>query len=186
MTFSLPLIALLLGILLISKHLFALLAPTFCKKILPAFPRSRSWGTLLISIAGLWTFALTATTDLGEFSSIRLLILLAIFLGSILFWHFVPDFLAVRSLGFLMLLLGHTLLEVTFLKSGFLAILLSLLAYIWVLAAFFFIGMPYIFRNFITTLSKDHYSWLWNLLACGGLFYGLLLAIAGGWTLVAN
>lgn len=184
MNLSISLIALFLGLLLIVKHLFALLAPDFCKKTLSAFPRSRTWGTLFIGIAGVWTFILTATTDLGEFSSMRLMMLLAIFLGSILFWYFVPDFLAVRALGFLLLLLGHALLEVTFLKSGFLAILLSLLAYIWILVAFLFIGMPYVLRNFITTLSKDRYDWLWTVLACGGLFYGLLLAIAGGWMLL--
>jgi hypothetical protein len=186
MTSQLQLLALLLGIVLIAKHLLGLLVPNFCKKILSVFPRSRSWGTLFIGIAGLWTLILTATTDLGEFSSLRPLMLVAIFLGSILFWYFVPDFLAVRSLGFLMLLLGHALLEVTFLKSGFSAILLSLLAYIWILAAFFFIGMPYLFRNFITTLSKPHYAWLWSGLACGGLFYGLLLAVAAGWALLVN
>lgn len=179
----LPLLALFIGIFLIAKHLFALLAPDFCKKTLSAFPRSRTWGTLFIGVAGVWTFILTATIDLGEFSSLRSLMLLAIFLGSILFWYFVPDFLAVRSLGFLLLLLGHALLEVTFLKPGFLAILLSLLAYIWVLAAFFLIGMPYIFRNLMSTLSKAHYSWLWTLLACGGLFYGVLLVVTTTWQL---
>lgn len=123
---------------------------------------------------------MAATADLGEFSSLRTVILISIVLSALLFWYFVPDFLAVRALGFLLLLLGHALLEVTFLKSGLLPILLSLLAYFWILTAFFFIGMPYLLRNVMSTLSQERHSLLWALLACGGLLYGLLLLLTGG------
>lgn len=137
-----------------------------------------------MGLAASWSFFLAATTDLGEFASLRSLILLSIVLGAVLFWYFVPDFLAVRALGFFLLLLGHALLEMTFLKSGLLAILLSLLAYYWILAAFFFVGMPYLLRNIINTLSQERHSLLWVLLSCGGLSYGILLFLIGGRMLV--
>ena len=180
MTTPLPFIALLLGAFLIVKHLFALVAPAACSKMLISFPRSRPWGLLLMSLAGVWTFALAATIDLGEFASLRTTILIAIVVSALLFTYFVPSFLAVRALGFLLLLLGHALLEITFLKTGLLSIALSLLAYIWVITAFFFIGMPYVLRNAITALSQERYFPLWRLLSLTGLFYGLLLIIVGG------
>lgn len=180
MTTSLPFIALLLGALLTVKHLAALIAPTACSKMLLSFPRSRPWGLVLMSLAGVWTFALAATIDLGEFASLRTTILTAIVISTFLFTYFVPSFLAVRGLGFLLLLLGHALLEVTFLKTGLLSISLSLLAYAWIITAFFFIGMPYVLRNAITALSQERYSALWRLLSLAGLFYGLLLIIVGG------
>ena len=183
MSFSLPFVALVLGLLLFAKHLTFLLAPELCKNLLQRFPRSRCWGTSLLFASALWAFVLVATTDLGEFSPLRHWILLFIVVAGGFFWWLVPEFLAVRSLGFLMLLLAHVVLEVSFLKSGFLPIMLSLLAYCWVIAGFFFVGMPYLLRNLITSMSNPKHQCLWKFLSWLGVLYGLILAVSGIWLL---
>ncbi len=142
---NLPLIAFILGIAITTKHLISLVAPAAFQKFLKIFPRSRFWGITLLLIATAWTFFLIATIDLGEFSSLRSAILAGIIIGASLFGWLVPEFLAVRSLGFILLLLAHPLLEITFLKSGLLPLLLSLLAYAWIIGGLIMVGMPYFF-----------------------------------------
>lgn len=181
----LPIIALLFGFAITIKHLIALAAPESLKAFAQRFPRSRFWGKLLFSIAILWTFLLTVTTDLGEFSSLRNSILGGIVIGGGLFGWLVPDFLAVRSLGFIALLAARPMLELTFLQQGALAFLLSLLAYIWVIIGLFAVGMPYLLRNFITFITAPSRTAIWRALSWAGLLYGLALFLLGAWQLLS-
>ena len=174
---NLPLVAVLIGIILLGTHLFGLLAPDFCIAQARAFPRSRAWGTLLLAAAAVWLFAIAASTDLGEFSPMRHLILLAIAAGAFLVWKFVPNFLSSRSVGFLLLLAAHPVLETTFLQTGLLHIALALLAYAWAATGLFFVGMPYLHRDLIGWVSEK--TWRWRLSCWAGILYGLLLLLDG-------
>lgn len=177
----LPIIALLLGLAITIKHIVALLAPEPLKAFAQRFPRSLFFGRLLFAIALIWALALALTTDLGEFSSLRNSIIAGVILGGGLFGWLVPDFLAVRSLGFIALLAARPLLELTFLQSGVLPFLLSLLAYIWVIIGLFSVGMPYLLRNFITFITLPERAQLWRTLSWIGLIYGLALFSLGTW-----
>jgi len=174
---SLPLLALLIGALLLGSHLFGLLAPDLCMAEARSFPRSRFWGTALVALATLWTLLMTETTDLGEFSPMKKPIMIAVLLGGFLLWKFVPDFLSSRSVGFLLLLAAHPLLESTFLQSGILKLAVALLAYIWALSGLFLVGMPYLHRDLIGWICAK--KWRWNIACWAGLIYGLLLFLDG-------
>ncbi|MCE9587616.1 MAG: hypothetical protein K8R57_04815 [Verrucomicrobia bacterium] len=176
-TISLPLLAIVLGVALAGTHLVGIAASGFLIKEAKAFPRSRFWGTLLLGIAILWALGLTATTDLGEFSPIRNFLMLGVLGGGILLWKFVPDFLSSRSLGFLLLLAAHPVLETTFLHHGVAKIALALLAYGWALAGLFLVGMPYLHRDLIGWICAR--KWRWDLVCWAGVAYGILLLISG-------
>jgi len=105
------------------------------------------------------------------------LILLGIIVSSFLLWKFVPDFLSSRSLGFLLLLAAHPVLESSFLQHGFLHLAMTSLAYLWALAGLFLVGMPYLHRDLIGWISVNKSRW--NLACFAGLFYGTLLLIDG-------
>lgn len=176
----LPTIALVLGLAITIKHIVSLLVQEPFKSFLQGFPRSRFWGKTLFGIALIWTIVVALTTDLGEFSSLRNSILGGVIIGGGLFGWLVPDFLAVRSLGFIALLAARPLLELTFLQSGLLPLLLSLLAYLWATVGLFCIGTPYLLRNFITFITAPEGVQLWRLLSWAGLLYGLALVILAG------
>lgn len=176
---ELSLVSTSLGLLLFLIHLVALQSPSLSKRFLQHFPRSPQLGILLLSTAGIWAFILASTIDLGEFTPFRFFILLGIVTCTILFGLLVPDFLAVRSLGFLGLLAAHPILEITFLQSGWSSFLLSLLSYIWIVIGLFLVGIPYLLRNCITTITKPQQHWLWNLLCWFGILYGSAL-VGGG------
>ena len=182
----LPLIALFLGLAIFIKHLMALLLPEPFKAFIQRFPRSSFFGKLLLISAAFWAFTLAVTTDLGEFSTLRTPILIGIIVGSGLFGWLVSEFLAVRSLGFIMLLAARPLLELTFLKSGLLPLLLSFLAYIWIIIGLLSVGMPYLLRNAITFLVAPQRQQLWRYLCYAGLLYGLLLLINGAWQVLMS
>ena len=175
----LALTSLSLGIFLFINHLLALIAPVPCKKFLQYFLRSHLWGMLLLTISGIWVFLLVTTIDLGEFSHMRHLMLFAIIVSASLFGWLVSSFLAVRALGFILLLAARPILEMTFLQSGFSPRLLSVLAYLWIIGGLMLVGIPYLLRDIITTITSPKHQRLWALVSYLGLIYGLLLFLGG-------
>jgi hypothetical protein len=173
---SLTTVGIVIGLLVAGSHLGGLLAAAPAISAARGFPRSRLWGTVLLALAVIWTLLIAVTTDLGEFSPMRHLIVIGVAAGGVLMWRFVPDFLSSRSLGFLLLLAAHPVLESTFLQHGILKLLLALLAYAWALAGLFLVGMPYLHRDLIGWVCGER--WRWNAACWAGLLYGGILIAA--------
>jgi len=161
------------GLLLILGHAMALARPSDSMSWAKTFPRSRAAATALLAVAAVWSFLLVRSIDLGEFSPLRNVMLLGIVAGSILAWIYVPEFLAVRALGMLLLLAAEPLLESAVLREEPTRLLLVLLAYAWVIAGLFFVGMPYVLRDAITWLTRIPVRW--KAAALGGVAYGVVL-----------
>lgn len=172
-TLSMNSIGLMLGFLLVASHAAGLVLPGPAIAAAKSFPRSRFWGTLLLALAVFWTLWIAGTTDLGEFSPMRRLIVMGTAAGGFLLWKFVPDFLSSRSLGFLLLLAAQPVLESTFLLHGTLKLALAFLAYAWALAGLFLVGMPYLHRDLIGWICAER--WHWNAACWAGILYGILL-----------
>jgi hypothetical protein len=145
--FSLQLTGIVVGLLLIASHAFALAAPAPTQSFLRTLPRSRAWGGALLLISAVWAFWLVITMDLGEFAHLRNALTIAVPVGAVLTWMFVDEFLAVRALGILALLAAEPLLEAAYLRPEASRLLLVSLAYVWILAGLFLVGMPYIQRD---------------------------------------
>ena len=161
------------GLLLIFTHAFALFRPEQTVAWAKAFPRSRGAATALLAIAAVWSFLLVQSIDLGEFSPLRNTMLLAIVVGAVLSWIYVPEFLAVRALGMLLLLAAEPLLESAMLRHETSRLLLVALAYAWVIAGLFYVGMPYLLRDAIQWVTADRNRL--KLGAIGGAVYGIAL-----------
>lgn len=164
------------GLLLVLSHALGLIKPTASMDFARAFPRSRPAGTILLLIAAVWSFLLVSDIDLGEFSRLRSLMLVGIVAGAILSWLYVEEFLAVRALGMLLLLAAEPLLESCALRSEQSRLLLVILAYVWIIAGLFFVGMPYLLRDAVKILTSQ--KQIWRLAALGGLLYGAALMSA--------
>ena len=173
---SLQTIGLAVGLLLIFSHAPGLIKPTASMDFARAFPRSRPAGTILLLMATVWSFLLVSDVDLGEFSRLRNLMLVGIVAGAILSWLYVEEFLAVRALGMLLLLAAEPILESCVLRSEQSRLLLVILAYAWIIAGLFFVGMPYLLRDAVKILTSRKQIWL--MAALGGLLYGAALMSA--------
>lgn len=173
--FSLRTVGLLVGFGLLASHVFALLAADRVKLWLRVFPRSRSAGIFLCTVAALWAFWLAATMDLGEFSPNRTLICGVVIAGAVMVPLFADEFLSVRSLGILALLAAEPLLGAAFLQPEKTRLFLVILAYAWAVAGLICVGAPYLLRDAIHWIlaSPGRY----RLIAWAGVGYGLLLIV---------
>jgi len=91
---------------------------------------------------------------------------------------YVREFLAVRALGCLMLLVSGPVLASAFLQPQLTRLLLPTLAYVWIIVGMYFIGMPYLMRDWVNwLLAKEgrYGAAIWAGVAYGAAL--LLLAV---------
>lgn len=171
----LKLMGLLVGLWLVASHAFALAKPDLVKPWLTRFPRNEQVGTVLVVIAFAWSFVIWTCMDLGEFFRFERpvqLLIAGMCVGVIVY---VKEFLAVRALGFLMILAAAPMLESAFLKDPQSRLLLVAFAYALALAGMFWVGMPYLLRDLIRwVLDKES---RYKLGTAAGAVYGLVMMV---------
>ena len=139
------------------------------------FPRSRLAGVVLLTIALLWTFWLLATIEMGEFSAFRRPLLIALPVGYVLALRFVEEFLAVRALGILCLLAAEPLLDAAFLRNETSRLLVTVFAYLLIVAGLFWVAVPYILRDQISWSTRSVFRW--RFLHLIALVYGGVILV---------
>ena len=176
----LKVMGILIGVWLIASHAIALAKPDLVKPWLKGFPRNEKIGTVLVIIAFAWTFVVWSCMDLGEFFKIEKPVQMILVAGCVGVIVYVKEFLAVRSLGFLMILAAAPILDSAFLKEPQTRLLIVALAYVIALKGMFWVGMPYLMRDQINwVLAKDK---RYQIGALAGAVYGLVvLACAVAW-----
>jgi hypothetical protein len=151
---SLHTVGLIVGLLLLITHSTALVRPEETKQWLKKFPRSRLLGNCLLAVDAIWTFWLVTNMDLGEFSQFRTWLQIGVPLVFILTIFFVDEFLSVRALGIMALLVAEPILSAAFLRPEAARLLVVILAYVWLTLGLFWVGMPYLLRDQITWITK--------------------------------
>jgi len=155
--FSLQAVGLVAGVILILVSLLALFLPV--ENFLPQFPRSRIAGAALLTVDLIWSFWLLATMEMGEFSNFRRPLLIILPIGFFLVLKFVDEFLAVRALGILCLLAAEPLLDAAFLRPETSRLLVTILAYLMIVAGLFWVTMPYLLRDQISWSTRNPGRW---------------------------
>lgn len=181
---------LVLAFWLIGLHLLMLLKPSEFQAFLKKFPRNDALGQVLMAVGLFWFWLLIAppwgklgylSMDLGEFNGAKKILQILVPVTLVLVCRSVRDFLAVRALGVLGLMVAAPLLGAAFLKAPESRLLVPAYAYALLTASMFCVGMPYLFRDFILWLTAD--SKRWNLSALAGIAYGVAVLICAflGW-----
>jgi hypothetical protein len=166
-----------LGLGLLITHLWAFLKPEQAQTFLRSFPRHYGWGVVLLSIGFIWGMMIIQHMDMGEFFHLRRWFLIIVPAGFVGVLFYVREFLSVRALGSLMLLAAGPVLCAAFLQPQTSRLLLPILAYAWIIAGMFFVGMPFLMRDAITWVTGN--AARWKLATLSGIAYGgLLLAAA--------
>ena len=156
---SLQTVGMVAGALLVLIALPGFIKPALIQKWLRQFPRSSIAGVVLLTIAGVWSFWLLATMEMGEFSSFRKPLLIGLPIGYVLVLRFVEEFLAVRALGILCLLAAEPLLEAAFFRYETSRLFVTVLAYLLVLAGLVWVTMPYLLRDKINWSTGTSARW---------------------------
>lgn len=161
---------------LILSHGWALNNTAKTQAFLKAFPRTYSWGVILLTIDFLWSEFALVNMDMGEFFNMRDKFMMIVAGGYIAVLIYVKEFLAVRALGALLLLVAGPVLTAAFLQPQTSRLLLPILAYVWIIVGMFFIGMPFLMRDWVNALISKPQRW--NLAVYSGIAYGIVLLAA--------
>ena len=170
---NLQVVQMAVGVALLLLHIWALISGNALVAPLRKFPRSKGWGFILLTIAAGWSLWLMITMDLGEFTSKRPILIGIVPVAYILTLFFVEEFLAVRALGMVTLLVACIVLDAAFLNDDPLRLPLVVLAYVWIVAALFMVGKPYLLRDGIGWVTEK--MGRLKLAAVAGIAYGILL-----------
>jgi len=113
--------------------------------VMQRFPRSRLRHWSAEHLSHLDSLA-TRHDQMGEFSGFRRPLLIALPIGYVLVLRFVDEFLAVRALGILCLLAAEPLLDAAFLRYESSRLLITVFAYLLIVAGLFWVSIPYVLR----------------------------------------
>jgi len=171
--FSLHTVGLIAGAILLLLSSLAFFSPV--QNVLPHFPRSKVSVIVLLAIDLTWSFWLLATMEMGEFSNFRRPLLIVLPIGFILVLQFVSEFLAVRALGILCLLAAEPMLDAAFLKPEASRLLVTLLAYLLIVAGLIWVTMPYLLRDQINWSTRD--SARWRVISGLGFAFGTAILV---------
>lgn len=174
-------IGLFLAVWLIGSHALMLARPAAVQGFLKKFPRNQMMGQILLGIGLAWFWLLIApegmgkisalAMDLGEFNGAKPMLRILVPVTMVLVVISVRDFLAVRALGVVGLMVASPMLESAFLKDPSSRLLVPVYAYGLLTASLFWVGMPYLFRDAVTWATADQKRW--TMLSLAGLGYGV-------------
>jgi len=175
--FSLQMAALFAGAILCLLGAIGFAMEGSAHSVVARFPRSRGAGIVLLAIDLVWSFWLVWTMEMGEFSAFRRPFLFALPIGFFLTMRFVDEFLAVRALGILALLVAEPLLDAAFFRYESSRLVLTVLAYLLVVLGLTWVMVPYKLRDQINWFSKT--TARWRGISVFGFAYGAtLIALA--------
>ncbi len=157
--FSLYQAGLAVGVCLLLISLAGLTRPALFRNLARQLPRSRLGGVILFSLVFIWSLWLVATMEMGEFNSFRRPLLIALPIGFLLVLRFLGEFLAVRALGILCLLAAEPLLDAAFLRYEPARLVVTVFAYLLVIAGLFWVTMPYLLRDQINWTAHSNGRW---------------------------
>jgi len=177
---SMKAVGIVLGFGLLASHVVIWMKAESFMALAKNFPRNRTYGVAILTVCTVWALFLASCMDMGEFYNLRRWVLMLVPAAYVLVVVFVPEFLAVRALGTLMLLAASPVLHSAFLQPGATRLLLPILAYAWIIAGMFFVGMPYLLRDVITWVTQS--TARFRTAAMAGVIYGAVLLVAALFT----
>lgn len=179
MTLNLSTLAVALGLGVGLPQIYGLMKPTQWAAAVRKFPRSLPWGvalTLLGTAWFLWNLSQESIADFATYKEIMYAGFAAVGIGSCIF---VQDFLAVRGLAVVLLLLGKLMVDTgrPYLESSPWVLLVQAWAYGLVVAGMWLTISPWRLRDFLAwgTATEQRIK-----TGCGlRLAFGLLVAVLG-------
>ena len=174
---SLQTAAIFAGVFLLLVGIPGIVMPRASAGWAKKLPRSFVLGAFLLTIAFAWSMWLLLTMEMGEFSSFRKPLLIALPIGYGLVLRFVNEFLAVRALGMLCLLAAEPLLESAFLRYEPSRLLVTVFAYVLIVKGLFWVTMPYLLRDKINWAARSVARWV-SLHGLAVIYGAVLLVFA--------
>jgi hypothetical protein len=148
---NLSILAVVLGLGVGLPHIYGVAKPDSYAAAVRKFPRSTSWGVALMLIATVWFVWNVSQESIADFAAYKSYLLLgfaAVGIGSMIF---VRDFLAVRGLAVVILLLAKLMVDVgrPHLPDTAWVLIIQVWAYVLVIAGMWLTISPWRLRDVI-------------------------------------
>jgi hypothetical protein len=148
-------LALLLGLGIGLPQIWGLLRPEPFGDALRRFPRSEVWGYPLMLLATGWFVWNLKQENISDFAAWKPLMLVGFGAVGVLTCVFVRDFLPVRGLAILLLLLAKVSLDIQRWADTDWKNVVTVLAYVWVVAGVLLTVSPWWLRDWILWLTAN-------------------------------
>lgn len=142
-------LALMLGLALGALQLYGLLRPEAFTRAARRFPRSLGWGYLLVGVGTVWFLLNVRAEPLADFAAYKKYMLLAFAAIGLLTCVFVRDFLAVRGLAVLFLLLAKLMVDTARWEDTPWRLVIVVWAYLLVIGGMWLTVSPWRLRDFL-------------------------------------
>ena len=173
-------LAVALGLTVVVPQLFGILKPAAFIRAARRFPRSEIWGYILMGLGTIWFLWNVSNESISDFAAYKKLMLVGFGAVGVMTCLFVRDFLAVRGLSVVLLLLGKLMLDTASWHDSEWRLVIATLAYIWIIAGMWFTISPWRLRDLIqwATASESRVRMMSAVrLAVGGLLIILGLTV---------
>ena len=172
---SLVTLSYLVSFFLILLGLLCLIRPKKLSLFCYRFLDNECFGTGTLFLGGiwfLWEVSQLSEADFGQYKIFLIVLFSLLFISCWMYWK---DWLSVRGLSLISLLLMHQCLGVGYMQTAVVRPWISLFCYVIIIAALFFGTYPY--------RAGDFFKWsceragVWPIRCLGGfsLFYGLFI-----------
>ncbi len=174
---SVSLLAILLGLLVAASQAYGWLYPEHYRKVLQHFPRSVSPGYLLMVTATIWFLYNVNQETIADFAKYKQLMVFGFAGLGVMTCLFVQDFLAVRGLALVMLLLAKLMLDTARWAPTEWRLVIIVWAYIFILAGMWLTISPWRLRDWLYWWTASNRR---IRTVCGGLTgFGLFVVGLG-------
>ncbi len=153
MDMQLSTLAVLLGLGIGLPQIWGLLRPDAFRKALRGFPRSEVWGYPLMLLATGWFVWNLKQENISDFAAWKPFMLVGFGAVGVLTCVYVKDFLPVRGLAILLLLLAKVALDTQRWVDTDWKNVVTALAYVWVVAGVVLVVSPWWLREWIQWLT---------------------------------
>jgi len=175
---SLSLLSIWLGVGLSVPQIFGLVNPAQFTAAARKFPRSQPAGWVLMLLGTAWFLYIVNYEPIADFSAYKNYMMLGFGLVGVLACIFVPDFLAVRGLAIVLMLLGKLMVDTgrPHLGESPFVVVNQALAYVFVIIGMWLTIAPWRFRDWLNwfTASEQRVR-----LSCALrlVFYGFIIGL---------
>ena len=174
---KLSVLAIILGLVFALPHIYGVAKPSAFGAALRRFPRYTPVGYLLMILATLWFLMNLRQESISDFASFKpalYTLFAAVGLGACIF---VKDFLPVRGLAVLWLLLAKLMVDTARWVDTEWRLVITVWAYVWVLAGMWFTISPWRLRDILNWATANEKRT--RLLSGMRLAFGLFVVVLG-------
>ena len=146
---TLSTLAILLGLVVALPQVYGLLKPSAFAAAARRFPRSETWGYALMGLGTAWFLWNLNSETISDFAAYKSVMLFGFGAVGVMTCLFVRDFLAVRGLAVVLLLLAKLMLDTARWHDSEWRLVISVWAYVWIVAGMWFTVSPWRLRDLI-------------------------------------